>query len=301
MTLQLPIQLYLAISISVFCHFSWATKHNPLADKICKTALETPENVEAAVFALRDHELIPPTWLHKSSPYSSQEIARALVKRLHIKETEWRKTNSIGGEQSKEIDLQKDTEILLFFSPADILFISQNGFLNFHQTNTTKGSSRSKSLDDQFLGIVIPREARGDELRSKSAYLNVRLNIDIGAGHLELHKQYGPIAAKMKNHVKNQSLIVNDDSLAISEYFKFPDIFRHATTFYSHHLPLASIALHDYIEVLIFGKIDLSDVEYFLVLDNSLNANQMKTLKNTGKLIYKMNVTRRQNRFVYHK
>ena len=66
--------------------------------------------------------------------YEVNDIAKALIARIHKQETEFQLEIS-----EVKLNLQKNSDIILFFSVTNISSILQKGFLNQHQTQLSGG------------------------------------------------------------------------------------------------------------------------------------------------------------------
>ena len=208
---------------------------------------------------------------------------------------------------------ERDTDIMLFFQDDSLDFILEKGFLNYHQAGTTRGDSTLShrgEVENMLIGRTIEnkgynsfvrerilkaaeagepeakrkavgRDARSESpfhfLRPKYGYLVIR-NREIDIGNVVFRSQYGTTGALLKPAVKRRATWTPTDSLAATE--------RDVYTFGSE--PVRAKAYGDayakyYFESQIWGDLDISDVEAWLVPANfSASSPFLKKLRATG-------------------
>jgi hypothetical protein len=234
--------------------------------------------------------------------FSVDDIARAIVLRIAKLELEHSEVfaNKMG---NIPFDLKKDSEIILFFGNKDFDSILEKGFLNQHQTGTSRGhydpSIRSR-IEDLVAGLNLGLSEDALRLRPKSAFLNIPVDIDL---HEKISSplNYGNIGAVMKSSVYDRATWTSGDSVNV--YYRLGDSKEDIQTgltvrgtFDRKSLPNFSNDYH-YYEAQIFGKIDFNDISHFLVADED-KISQLIQLK---KPIYQAKEIRRNKRVVFMK
>ncbi len=174
--------------------------------------------------------------------------------------------------------MDNEVDIVLQFWPRDLQSIMEKGFINLHQKGTSNGNrdiKRRLKIEDANIGLQFGSSLKAIQLRPKSAFLNVRADVDIGEVMAEdLISQFGEIGAVMKTEVKRRSLWVASDSFK-SGYersktldFSFKKILHFIGTFFRGKLPKRN--KERYFEALILGELSLKDVDHFVVSNPEL-------------------------------
>lgn len=249
------------------------------------------------VVDLPDHKEIPQS-IYESFPVN--EIARAIVQRVRSHEIMFQR--KIESTEPKKIDVFKETDIILFFWETNIESIAANGFLNLHESHSSEAlynPSKRLRAEDLFTGVQLGLSPQALKLRPKSAFLNIRPNIDLVRKEHTIIDQYGNIGAVFKPEVKHRSLWVDSDSLWISQtslVMNSRTLIPYRGTFYRDSISCVSLC-KNYYEALIYGKIGFDDVDYFLVTDPSL----VNRLKPFGRPVYQLIKVFKNNRVIFEK
>lgn len=229
---------------------------------------ENNSNLEKIILELPDRAKIPIPIYRK---YSVNDIARSIIKRWVSKEKEFE--NEINFSEGAIVDMSNDVDIVLHFWPRDLQSIIEKGFINLHQKGTSNGNrdiKRRLKIEDANIGLQLGSNLKAIQLRPKSAFLNIRADVDIGEVMAEdLISQFGEIGAVMKSEVKRRSLWVASDSFKFGyERSKtldvsFQKIMHFMGTFFRGKLPKR--IKERYFETLILGELSLDDVDHFVV------------------------------------
>lgn len=226
---------------------------------------------------------------------STEHLARLLIKRhkkLFEEGEAYLNAKSGVNYMNKKVKLAlaiRDQELF------KLLESEQKEFLNYHQTQTTNGYSESSSrrkIEDRHLSLELGNSDKANELRPKSSYLFLGKQFENqDLGHTNIRQSYGDMFAVMKNEVKERSLFALHDSLAAFPLYSFA---------IKPEKPLAATKdlLGDYsayFEALIYGRLQLKDVDYWLVnytkqelkevLDPNLDTALMYLLR-SGQKVY---------------
>jgi hypothetical protein len=232
--------------------------------------------------------------------YSANQIAEAIVKRLHSFETEQRlptwvikpehrtlhdlimkySTASNDSVPRRQIDFEKETQIIIQFDPS-IIPTLQRGIINIFEgaeKMADNDKQRTEYLDfrvkaeQKLVGLTFPE---GNEqvikLRPKSGWLNFTGRYAMGTLPPKGLEQYGHIGAVGSNSLFSRSAWITGDSLTISRQITPSNWFsniggnydQHLGTFKSGDFPYANPRRYN--EVFVFGEIKLSDVDHFII------------------------------------
>lgn len=249
------------------------------------------------IVELPDHNEIPPS-VYESFPVN--EIAKAIVQRVRSHELIFK--NKINSTEPKNLDVFNDTDIILFFWDSHIGSIAERGFLNLHESHSSKGMYNPAArlrAEDLFTGIKLGESPQALKLRPKSAFLNIRTKIDLVPKRHPIINQYGNIGAVLKAEVKDRALWIDSDSLWFSQtshVMSSRTMIPFRGTFYRDSLPCSSLC-QAYYEAVVYGEVNFADVDYFLVTEPSL----AERLKPYGRPVYKLNSVLRNDRVVFEK
>lgn len=256
------------------------------------------------------------------------EVAKSLIYKLREQEVKYQK-EILQRKDQAQVDLQKESEIILFFDPRVAESISQRGFLNQHLTGKSSGMNNSKFRklsEDWYSDIKLGDSHESLKLRPKSAYLNISANKFLGKRSSAPHLQFGSVAAVFKDSIKDQSLWTAYNSLEVGKLIgsvssvkgAFGGILNKCTqcvfgkdyidpnisgksllpyrgTFKSDRI--STVDHNTYHEVLIYGEVTFKDVKHFLVS----NPFEAQKLVKYGKPIYLTEVIDRHSRPYYKK
>jgi len=249
------------------------------------------------IVELPDHKEIPQS-IYESFPVN--EIARAIVQRVRTHELIFK--NKINSAEPKSLNVFNETDIILFFWDAHIESIAEKGFLNLHESHSSEGMYNPavrRRAEDLFTGIQLGESPQALKLRPKSAFLNIRADIDLAPKKHSITNQYGNIGAVLKPEIKNRALWIDSDSLWFSQtsyVLNSRTMIPSRGTFYRDSLPCTSLC-RSYYEAVIYGEVGFADVDYFLVTDAGL----AKKLKPFGRPVYKLISVFRNDRVVFQK
>jgi hypothetical protein len=264
----------------------------------CKNShiIETSEgNFEVKSFYSRNGVLIEgiseimdiPVWSTLSRQvydyYDTVAIAEALNQRIHnLREIHY-------SSDTPYYDFKNDSSIVMAVNFAYIDLIIKNGFLNQHQTGTTKGCNcpdhREKTENDMVeLKLEPSYGAYGsvvNELRPKYSHLMLdKPGHPIKKGMVSL--QYGNLWVKFKESVKTRATFTPFDSLAKS------DLNTNLRTFnWSGSSGISN--QHGYWESQIWGKLTAKEIEYVMVNcpgQTAITSGDIQRLKNYQLEVY---------------
>lgn len=230
--------------------------------------------------------------------YSIDDIGSAIVQRIKKQEVKHHEDFLSG---SRKIDFKNDTDIILFFWSKNIDSIAKNGFLNQHETTDSVGTYNPAlriTAEDNYTGLQMGQSTPAKKMRPKSAFLNIRSDIDLDSRPSNLLYHYGNIGAVMKSTTKEKSIWTIFPSLAIGEegVSRTAPLLQKRGTFERDSIPITGRSSACY-EAVIYGKLGIEDVDYFFAGEKE-NLNQLKAL---GKPIYLIKVVTRNNRVIYEK
>lgn len=236
---------------------------------------------------------------------STEELSLAIVRRVG---EDNRRFMDAGSVSYKPIDLQKDTDIILFFKSQDIPNIAEMGFKSVHSTKKNFMSLVTSNLKDYIAGrtdaenvytsLLIGSSEKSNLIRPKSAFLNIRSNEDLGIKTIDAKLVYGDIGAVLKPEVKTRSTWTAGDSLDI---YGLHENQSPSSLMYQGVFSDKQIAIHpkdqSYYEAQVYGELQIKDVDYFLVK----HQRQQKELERFGKPIYLIKTEVINGRFTYKK
>jgi len=294
----------LFIVFTVVINFS-VKAANPISCEASLGALDI--NLISEVTNLSDGEAISNETFSK---FSINEIAQAVILRVQKQEAKDLIIDSSNYENKiseVELDLFKKAEIMMFFNESIIDSIADRGFLNQHLSGSSSGSYAPKvriKAEDSILGIKLGTSRKSLKLRPKSAFINIRENVQLTRKRFPNRQFFGDVAVVFNNRVKKRSLWAAYDTLslgvgdgAIKKYPKLINLFR-GTFFKGRITRLDDSFKNDrYYEALIFGELSFSDVDYFLV--SSLK--QASKLEKFGKPIFFLKKSYVKGRSIYRK
>ncbi len=247
--------------------FSSDTEPQIFSSNIAPQALD-PRLVNCVV-ELADKAEIPQA-VYDELPVN--DIARAIIRRTRNQETKF--GGELEADQHKSLKVSDETDIVLFFCDTDLTSIGEGGFLNQHLSGKSKGRLDRDfriSGEDNITGIRLGSGSQALRLRPKSAFLNIRPEIDLARKHHVIMSQYGNVGAVMRDEVKERSIWVSSDSLTLGKGYLGPidysgkGLVPFRGTFYRESLPCQSRCV-SYYEALVYGEIGIPDVDYFLVV-----------------------------------
>lgn len=237
--------------------------------------------------------------------FSVNEIGRAIIERIRRQEAEFRDVIASVG-RPKSVQLDTNSQIILFFHGEYVKSIWKEGFLNQHQVYRSSGHFNREGrllAEDNFTGINLSNSSSALSLRPKSAFLNILEGSDLSHKFYDVSKRYGGVGAVLKNEVKNRSIWIATDSGEFgsnagyyTDNFSGRGLAPYRGTFSRKSIPCEP-SCHTYYESLVYGKIDFTDVDHFLVADRRL----AEAVKPIGKPIYLIYRVERNNRLVFEK
>ncbi|MFI5347582.1 MAG: hypothetical protein ACHQ51_14500 [Elusimicrobiota bacterium] len=194
----------------------------------------------------------------------TRSLAERLVRRIH------EECDLAGAADTGERRLGGDFDIIMMV-PSDVIgSIRARGFLNQHQTRTTKGIRRlpARFAAEQELAMMrLPYDRKGRELLPKYAILNVR---KAGMGAFFLPERYGRVAIVFKNEVAARATWTYADSLDYSRKTgRFLDggesnpLLTRTAGYPGNKADRNQCG--NYCEAQIWGRLDWSDVDYVMV------------------------------------
>jgi len=236
------------------------------------------KEIFAELFSFED--FLPKELLEK---YDTRFVARLLIER---------KTVEMSNSDTKEsaYNFMQDSRIIMGVSFNILELIKENGFLNQHQTKSTKGAlaySRRRIYEDNAIGVRVERrdeyvngQSVANTLRPKYSYLV--LDKAHPGIKTKINPQYGNVFVVFKNKMKLRSTFTAGDSL---------DTEADWSTTYTYSLNLNRFPRlkkdYDYFESQVWGELTLKDVDSFLVnCIEPLTAQQISQIKDLGKPVF---------------
>lgn len=263
-----------------------------------KSATKFAPQLIEGVIRLSDRDAISEDIFKQFSP---KDIAEALVDRIRQQENEFAR-ELVQVAHQEPVNLRDDTDIILFFWRSDVASIREKGFLNQFDVQRSRGyysPGLRKTAEDQLTGLQLGNFPQSSKLRPKSAFLNIRSDKEFARKTDEVNAQYGNVGAVLKAELKDRAIWTAADSLEIG--MKKSDgssksLMPWRGTFDRNRLPTEGLS-DDYYEALVFGPIEITDVDYFLVF-NQVTAD---AVKNLGRPVYLGQMVFRNNRVVFEK
>lgn len=288
--------LFLTATLSLNCDSAFANGEQRYCSDLFLA--ERDSNLQEIIRALGDGEEIPEATY---SAYSTEEIGRAIVDRVRKREVRLQ-NNQLG--RFRNVNMNSEADLILFFKRHDLESIYRNGFLNQHETGKSGGGfdpARRRLAEDKFTGLRLGQTREALKLRPKSAFLNIRQQTDLAEKRIFPDRMYGEIGAVMRNEIKSRALWISGDSVGFSEIasgLSPSDIewLRNQGTFFRNKLPVESYD-RTYYEAVIYGSLSISDVDYFIVRDQETASVLMRL----GRPVYLFRETKINGRVVYEK
>jgi hypothetical protein len=248
------------------------------------------------VMNLTEKQIVPPEVYDK---YDSVRIALTLNYKMYKDYEEEKSRASL----HPSYDFLDGTELQLVIPEKVLGKVLENGILNQHQTHTSSaalGGSERALAEDKFLGYHLESHYGEDktgvanQIRPKYALLGLQAGIpndtpiaDTQTGPGYAHN-YGNIVVVFNNEVKDRTTFTMMDSLkGVNSVAAKWDRVR--TLRYKSDQSLAGES-GEYVEAQIWGKLDASDINHFLVncpRFAEVSPAAMKMLKASGKPVYK--------------
>ncbi len=251
----------------------------------------TSSDTLETVLRLKAGQVVPKSLIEEAD---SRELARALVKRKSLKEDA-----SNARRSEHRFDFYQHSQIVLAFPFQYFASIRQHGFLNQFQVNHSINLDRKHRaiVEDKMLDLRIPRDARLSSrvnvLRPKYAYLNLDLDRDdpfleklSAFPALRIEGRYGNVFASLRSNVKDRATFTAGDSMLVLG----AKIGTASTLNVRQTNPEKA---DHYFEAQIWGELNLSDVEFFLVncegpdFGDALKTENIEALKESGLPVYK--------------
>lgn len=216
--------------------------------------------------------------------YDSRTIGENIAYRIHKNYEEGKAPAPF----AVPIDIMNSTSITLRFHAALISAIFASGFLNQHQTGTSRGSlspdwraNAETVLSDLRLegGYNPTISSPVHHVRPKYSWMSIYSGASVGAKSMDA-SQYGEIIAVLKEEVKLRSTFTFTDSLSPAKAENYAGTKRRAmqSTFYGDSVAHSS---GYYLEAQIWGELDISDIAYFAVLGGT-SAGVINQLASSG-------------------
>lgn len=256
------------------------------------------------------------------------QVAKSLIYKLREQEVKYQK-ELLSRKDQEQVNLETDSEILLFFDFKIADSIAQRGFLNQHLTGNSAGMNNTKFrklAEDWYSDLKLGDSTQALQLRPKSAYLNISTDKFLGKRRSLPHLQFGTVAAVFKDSVKDQSIWTAYNSLEVGKIIGSvsnakgalssllnkctqcvlgkdiidPNISGKSLLPYKGTFKANRISTidHDtYHEVLVYGEITFKDVKHFLITDPF----QAHKLVKYGKPIYFAEAIDKHSRPYYKK
>ena len=294
MNQQLKLVMLFLVSASVVSAFNPASAAmNLCVDAFNVSAHASPELSELLESLPADAEI--PEAIYKS--FSQNSIAEALIERLRTREQQIPELTNRFGPTNVDMD---NSEVMTFFFSKDYPSIKEKGFLNQYESHHSGGSYHPElriKVEDKILGLKIGESPAALHFRPKSAVVSLRSNVDIGRRRGSMD-YYGDVAAVFKSDVKKRSLWTAFDSLFLGQQQLSPiDSANLTGSFDRNSFPAKQDFLGGYIEALILGDLQTSDVSYYLS-SKPLTVDQLSTFDHP---VYQLIVEEIQNRWIYKK
>jgi hypothetical protein len=229
--------------------------------------------------------------------YDVNNIAKAIIKRVSAEEQKYTKEF----ESDPKLDLIHESDIILFFWATDLESIVTKGFLNQHETKKSNGyynPTFRQDAEDHITGLKLGTIPEAAQIRPKSAFLNIKSDVTLSNKSHQLLGQYGNIGAVMKTNLKNRSLWCACDSLGIGENgpYSADDLLKWRGSFARDSISTKK-NYSSYYEAIIYGRVGVEDVDYFLISDIST----LSSLKPLGIPVYSAKINMRNDRVIFEK
>lgn len=202
--------------------------------------------------------------------YDDRTIAESMIFRLHANYDDIRPGYRIGNQR------WLDESILGMRFPDNLIDkIAAAGFLNQHQTKTTGGSTRLDlrlKCEQVLLDLALESTTgAGKLILPKYSWLSLNNDVALGEKYNDA-AQYGNWIAVFRKEVKLRSTLTYDDSLnkVVDGSFRHDNRRTYQSTFYTTDAYAIKGA---YLEAQIWGSVDFSDVERFLIDQSSAPAS----------------------------
>lgn len=267
---------------------SLCSEYHQVDGKIRRLTFDGQKYIEGftGILDLNERSVIPGD-IYKR--FESTLIAEEIVKHIHKnRENRWR-------DLGPDYDFLRHTRLVMAANFEVFEKIKKNGFLNQHQTSTSKGTldgQRRARAEDKFAGLKLEETYQAgmtpvNAVRPKYAYLLFD-RPRVKMGETKITDQYGNIFFKFKDAVKKRATYTPGDSLTLNqgEYVK---------TFYKQEKHYQTLNEDRYWEAQIWGELTLADVDYVLVNCPSfrgLEKTQISALKVSGLKVYQCDVVR---------
>ena len=218
------------------------------------------------VVNLPDDASLPQDILNR---YDSRTVAESMIFRLHVKYDDISAGQIVANQQWMDdsiLALRIKPETIEKYSTKDGFFT----FLNQHQTTTSNGFLDIQTrirVEENIADLKFANYNDQKSILPKYSWLSIDNGSDLGVKLLSTD-QYGDYIAVFRREVKYRSTLTYTDSIEIFETRKSPSERRkyQSTFFTTDAYKLDGF----YLEAQIWGDLDLSDVESFLIPETAV-------------------------------
>jgi len=199
-------------------------------------------------------------------------------------------------DQWVPIDFNKEVDLIYFMRTDDALSLTK-GLLNQHQTQSSNGSfapAARKRNEDLLMGFDVGSDKEALSFRPKSTYLNIRNDKNYGWYSDDMVSHYGGVGIVLKPQVKLRSIWSAGDSFELLSQATHANDAKVLSKFGSFNESEILKSEGLYLEALTFGKIEIEEMDYLLVLKKEMAA----PLRQLGLPIYFMEIKRVSGRFI---
>ena len=226
---------------------------------------------------------VPAHRFYVSSEEDRRLDARALTGRVVARV---REECDLAGKQGSGPPVAEGARIIVMAPRQALASIAARGFLNWHQTGSTRGFHRDRFAIEQELAMArLPYDEKGRALLPKYAVLDLR---GTDAGHFALPTRYGDVAFILKKEVSSRATWTYADSLDFeAQTGRFEPVGAAnpvlARTFAYRRKPGDRNRCGNYCEAQIWGDLSLSDVAYAMI---PAGAPAPRALRSAGLDVY---------------
>lgn len=240
---------------------------------------------------LQSGEPIPAKALER---LDSRIIGRAIVQNIHERYEYSRQASEHPGEVA--FDWARDSKVQMVFNPSLLAPILENGFLNQHQTGSSKGSyspeyrARLEDLlaDQQIGSYSARRDLRAHAVRPKYGMVDLMPDRFLGRRN-SLGEWYGDWVAVFKDEIKSRTTWTINDGLLFGES-TFRDPQERAVVQGTFQAKTIDTSVRGgYIEAQIWGEVRMEDVDYVMVPPGAA-ISQVAKLKRLGLHVFEYEV-----------
>jgi hypothetical protein len=221
--------------------------------------------------------------------------ANQLVRELSARLRKFRDASS----PAVKVDFSKEVDLIYFLFLPQAENLAQ-GLLNQHQTQKSNGSygpEARRRNENLLMDFDLGNDSKSNQIRPKSTYLNIKNDKNYGWYSDDPVAHYGGVGAVLKSSLLERSIWSAGDSFHILSKAKDSSDGTQLRLFGGFDETSLPKSEGLYLEGLTFGDIGLTDIDYLLVVNESM----VSSLKHLGLPIYYMEAKRDKGRFIFSK